>query len=74
MYCNKFNIYKGNSSVPDELKIIRLISKKNYLKSSYQFDKIRKKYSNELRNHFIKLTKEISKENPDVQIFLDLIL
>ena len=59
----------GNSSVPDELKIIRLISKKNYLKSSYQFDKIRKKYSNELRNHFIKLTKEISKENPDVQIF-----
>ncbi|OUU50691.1 MAG: hypothetical protein CBC25_07580 [Pelagibacteraceae bacterium TMED65] len=59
----------GNSSVPDELKIIRLISKKNYLKSSYQFDKVRKKYSNELRNHFIKLTKEISNENPDIQIF-----
>ena len=59
----------GNSSVPDELKIIRLISKKNYLKNSYQFDNIRKKYSNILRYHFIKLTKEISKENPDIQIF-----
>ncbi len=59
----------GNSSVPDELKIIRLISKPSYLKNSYRFDINRKRYSNKLRNHFIKLTKEISKENPEVQFF-----
>ena len=59
----------GNSSVPDELKIIRLLSKPNYLKNSYHFDINRKKYSNKLRNYFIELTKEISKENPEAQIF-----
>ena len=59
----------GNSHVSDEYNIIRLFSKTNFLKEVYFFDAKRRKYSNSLRKYFISLTKEISNENPNIQIF-----
>ena len=59
----------GNFDVPDEKSIIKLFSRKNFLKGELKFDNKRTKYSNKLRNFFISLTKEISNEYPGIQIF-----
>ena len=59
----------GNYRVPDESGLIRVFSTRKFLKNWYKFDIERKKYSNKLREYFISLTKEIAKDNPNIQIF-----
>ncbi len=59
----------GNTDLPDESHLVRLFSRKTFITREYWFDRKRIKHCNQVRAHFIDLTKEISIENPEVQIF-----